>query len=294
MADHYTKSDCALAVVSLRTHGVPGVDVFGATALHGRLRARRPIDVARASRPQSWIAKIMDGTRRMIGDPSARQWLLHPLRRPESTATCLLIRAKRWKPLKYMVLFLLCGCSPSLFAQEDTTGSVSEPAVTPLESRLISDSELEEYIEKLIEYLPMATQERDPFGAMQDPDAVPTIALDTIMPDTIVMPEFTTPFEDVVRMINVSTIMPADKRFLIGTRSFGVNDVVTFNYRGQSIRARVEAVTSREIRFRNVDNEDVATRALEILPAGMSAGGDSRNIPGLIPTGPNVPIDLDE
>jgi len=187
---------------------------------------------------------------------------------------------------------LLCVLSPGLLAQEESSAPASEPSMTPLESRLISDSELEEYIEKLAGSLPMAKQERDPFGAMQDPDAVPTTPL-IEMPDTIVMPEFTTPFEDVVRMINVSTIMPADNRFLIGTRSFGINDVVTFNYQGQSIRARVEAVTSREIRFRNVDSDDVATRTLEIMPAGMSAGGGSRNIPGLIPTGPNVPIDLD-
>ncbi len=160
---------------------------------------------------------------------------------------------------------------------------------TPLESRLISDSEIGEYLSALIATLPMTTQERDPFGLFQDPDAVPKLP-PVAMPD---MGTLSTPFDDVIRMIQVSTVMPADRKFLIGTRSFGVADVITINYRGQPVRAKVEEVTSRQIRFRNVETNATATRTLEILPAGMSAGGSRGAIPGLIPTGPNVPIDLD-
>jgi len=176
-------------------------------------------------------------------------------------------------------------------AQEDATPEESR-SITPLESRLISDSELDDYLETLAAILPMATQERDPFGSLQDPDAVPK-APPIAMPDMPGMPELSTPFKDVVGMINVTTVMPAERRFLIGTRSFGVDDVLTINFRGQPIRAKVEAVSTRQIRFRNLENGDIATRTLELLPPGMSAGGSNDTIPGLIPTGPNVPIDLD-
>jgi hypothetical protein len=190
----------------------------------------------------------------------------------------------------------LLGAIPQ-FAHAQEPGQALDAAspqrVSPLESRLISDSEIEEYLEGLAALLPMATQERDPFGSLQDPDAVPKMAPIT-MPDMPTMPEMTTPFEDVVRMISVTTVMPSERRFLIGNRSFGVNDVITINYRGQPIRARVEEVSSRQIRFRNVETNHVATRTLEFLPAGMSAGGGSgAAIPGLIPTGPDAPINLD-
>lgn len=185
---------------------------------------------------------------------------------------------------------LLLGLVSTGASAQDASEPERVPHHTPLESRLISDSEVEDYLKQIAAILPMATQERDPFGALQDPDAVPKIPL---MPDMPAMPEMKTAFEDVVRMINVTMVMPADQKFIIGTRSFGVNDVLTVNYRDQPIRVRVEEVTPTKIRFRNVESDDVATRTLEILPAGMSAGGSRRSIPGLIPTGPDVPIDLD-
>lgn len=176
-------------------------------------------------------------------------------------------------------------------AQEPAVSS-AETGINPLESRLISDSEIDEYLNKISAMLTMTTRERDPFGSLQDPDAVPKIPL-IAMPDMPDMPATTTPFEDVVRLINVTTVMPADRKFLIADRQFSVGDVLTINFRGQPVRAKVEEVSSRRIRFRNVETNTVADRTLEILPAGMSSGGSRQSIPGLIPTGPNVPIDLE-
>lgn len=198
-------------------------------------------------------------------------------------------RASRLRSRDFLVcLFGLFFCQ-GVHAQERSTVTQD---FKPLESRLISDSEIAEYLATLIPILPMTTRERDPFGSVQDPDAVPKVPV-IAMPEMPDMPAMTTPFEDVVRLINVSTVMPGDRRFLIGDRQFGVGDVITINFRGQPLRAKVEEVSSRRIRFLNMESGAVADRTLELLPAGMSSGGSRPSIPGLIPTGPNVPIDME-
>jgi len=193
-------------------------------------------------------------------------------------------------------VFLLLAGFPCLHAQDSQSAEAAEaaPKIVPLESRLISDSEIDDFLASMAAMLAIAARERDPFGAMQDPDAVPKIDPIT-MPDMPVMPVMSTPFEDVVRQININTVIPAEKRFLIGNRSFRVNDELTINFRGQPVRAKVEAVSSREIRFRNVENNDVAVRKLEMLPPGMSAGGSGggQAVLGLAPASSDAPIDLD-
>lgn len=162
----------------------------------------------------------------------------------------------------------------------------------PTSSRLISASELDDYLARVLAELPMTTRERDPFGAPQDPDAKPTPP-PTPLGNARQITETSATLGEVVRLINITTVMPADRKFLVGTRSFGTGDVIPINYRGRPYRVRVEEVTSKRIRFRNIENDDTATRELDILPAGMSAGGDRGAIPGLVPTGPDVPIDLE-
>jgi len=191
------------------------------------------------------------------------------------------------------VLLPIWGGCVALAQTEDPVPAQSADPFVAIESRLISQSEVDEYIESLAARLLINSQDVDPFGSLQDLDAVPKI--DPIaMPEMPEMPAMTTPFEEVIRRINISTVMPAERRFLIGTRSFGLNDVITLNFQGQPIRARVVEVSSRQIRFRNVETNDEASRSLDLLPAGMSAGGGSGSaIPGLIPSGPNAPIDLD-
>lgn len=202
------------------------------------------------------------------------------------------LQAKTIASISSIATLLFLTSWQSSHAEESPTATpLVAPA--PIEARLISDSEISDYLEFMTSKLLMSRQETDPFGSLQDPDAAPKIS-PIEMPDMPTMPVMTTPFEDVVRMIQVTTVMPGERKFLIGGRSFRVNDVITINYRGQPVRARVEEVSSRQIRFRNVESNDVATRTLEMLPAGMTSGGDSgRSVPGMVPTGPDAPINLD-
>lgn len=190
-------------------------------------------------------------------------------------------------------LAIICFCGiPRLEAENVDPAQPADPFVA-IDSRLLSESEVDEYIEVMASRLLINSQEVDPFGALQDPDAVPKV--DPIAtPEMPVVPQMTTPFDEVIRRINITTVMPSERKFLIGTRSFGLNDVITLNFQGQPVRARVTGVSSRNIRFRNVETNDEASLSLDLMPAGMSAGGGSGSaIPGLIPSGPSAPIDLD-
>ena len=52
-------------------------------------------------------------------------------------------------------------------------------------------------------------------------------------------------------------------------------------------------MNSRQIDFRNVENGEVASLKLNLMPAGMSPGNDGITAPGMVPDNPNAPIDLD-
>lgn len=175
-------------------------------------------------------------------------------------------------------------------AEDNASQSAYGRAPTP--SRLVSDSELEAYLEQVFALLPMTSRLTDPFGSIQDPDAAPPPppAIEFDIPDAPETPAI--PFSEVVNRINITTIMPGENRFLVGTRSFQVNDVIPVNYRGQTYQVRVESVSSSRIRFRNEENDESANHDLDLLPAGMSAGGSQSSVPGMIRTGPDVPIDL--
>ena len=164
----------------------------------------------------------------------------------------------------------------------DTLGAV--------ESRLIGEAELEDYIARVANALPMAKRERDPFGAIQDPEAAKAVV--PVITDNPTN-RTATPLADVVAAISIGAVMPADKRFLIGSRSISQNQVFAVTFGGRNYRLRAEEISTRRIVFRNVENNDTAIRDFNALPAGMSRGGNASPVPGMSPAGPDSPIQLD-
>lgn len=200
---------------------------------------------------------------------------------------------------------LLCTTAP---ARSQSATSVQAPAppaavtrempapATPLDittpSRLVAPQEIATYVGSISSTFSMRGRETDPFGQLQDPDAKPIIKPTLARPSRPVQMQ-ATPFADIVRMIVISTIMPGEKRFLVGTRSVAQGDTLPLNFRGKLIRVQITGVTSREIGFRNLESGETAVRKLDMLPAGMSQGSSGISAPGMVRDHPDAPINLD-
>lgn len=159
-------------------------------------------------------------------------------------------------------------------------------------SRRVSPEELPAYTQTISAVLSIRSRDTDPFGQIQDPDAKPVIK-PTIAATKRIAPIQATPFSDIVRLIRVTTIMPGERRFLIGNRSVSQGDRIPLAFRGKNIPVEVASVSSTSIRFRNLDNGETAELSLRMLPPGMKPGNDGIHAPGMIPDNPNAPIDLD-
>ena len=177
-------------------------------------------------------------------------------------------------------------------ATKPIPGAVAAP-VSTTPSRNISDAELKPYIDSVATVFLIRGRARDPFGQNQDPDAKPVIKASTPLAVRRSAPAQATPFADIVRLLNVTTILPGEKRFLIGSRSFKLGDVMPLIFRNKPIHVLITEVTSRQISFRNQDSGEIAVRKLDMLPAGMIAGSHGISAPGMMPDHSNAPIDLE-
>jgi hypothetical protein len=169
------------------------------------------------------------------------------------------------------------------------------PATDPViktPSRRVSPEEFPGYVRAVAAVLSIRSRDTDPFGRIQDPDAKPIIK-PTIAVTKRIAPMQATPFSEIVRLIRVTTIMPGERRFLIGNRSVKQGDRIPLAFRGKNIPVEVASVSSNRIQFRNLDNGETAELSLNMLPPGMKPGNDGIHAPGMVPDNPNAPIDLD-
>ncbi|MGL4398922.1 MAG: hypothetical protein ACRCXD_03560 [Luteolibacter sp.] len=168
---------------------------------------------------------------------------------------------------------------------------VSPASTTP--SRQIGPAELEAYVTSLASVFSSRERTTDPFGQLQDPDAKPVIKTPIASATKRIAPAQATPFADIIQLITVTTIMPGEKRFLIGTRSIKLGDQIPVSFRGKQMRVLVTDVTSQLIAFKNLDNGETASRKLDMLPVGMNRGNRGISAPGMTLDQPNAPIELE-
>ncbi len=160
-------------------------------------------------------------------------------------------------------------------------------------SRFVREADLDAYVQAFAAIFSIKDRATDPFGQLQDPDAKPVIKQTVTKTSRRVTQIQVTPFSDIIRMIKVTTIMPMEKCFLIGTRSIKEGQHFTINFRTKNITVEVVAVTSRAIEFRNLESGESSSLMLNLLPAGMTPGTKGITAPGMIPDLPNAPIELD-
>lgn len=192
--------------------------------------------------------------------------------------------------------------TPAVVAPENHQNAASKPAasapaevmdITKLEpSRRIGEERMPAYLQVLTEVLSISKRTTDPFGQVQDPDSRPVIKT-PIARTQRAAPMQATPFADIVRLMKVTTVMPSERKFLIGTRSIKQGDRIPLTFRGRNIEVEVASVSSKSIDFRNVENGETASLSLNMLPPGMEPGNDGIHAPGMMADNPNAPIDLD-
>lgn len=160
-------------------------------------------------------------------------------------------------------------------------------------SRFVDQPGLASYVETLTASFSIKDRSIDPFGQLQDPNAKPIVKT-PIAKTTQRSPILqATPFAEIVRLMVVNTIMPKEKKFLVGTRTVTQGDHVILNYRGRPIHVEIMDVSSQRIAFKNTDSGEIAQRKLDMLPQGMSAGHQEMAAPGMAPSGRNLPIELE-
>jgi len=138
----------------------------------------------------------------------------------------------------------------------------------------------------------MAGRTTDPFGLLQDPSVKPPnrtpegsiIRRETLPP---------VPLEEIIKLIRVTTIMPAEKKFLVGTRVFRESDEFPISFQGKRMRMKVVQVSSSKIVFKNLQNGETAILSTGILPPGMVPGNEAIQPAGLVSPAEDLPLDLD-
>lgn len=172
----------------------------------------------------------------------------------------------------------------------DAARSAATPV--PVPSRYATE-DLKAYIEGIASQLAIASRASDPFGQLQDPNAKPVVKPTVAKTVRRVTAEPPASLSDIVSKIEITTIMPRDKRFLVGSRNIGQGDKIPITFRNKQIHTEVTEVSSRRIVFRNVDTGEIGIRQLNLLPSGMTPGTRNITAPGMVPANPNTPLEVD-
>ena len=165
--------------------------------------------------------------------------------------------------------------------------------VSTTPSRYVGTAETESYVKTVAAAFSIRKRATDIFGQLQDPDAKPIVKAPTPGALKRIAPVQATPLSEIVRLLVVTTIMPGEKKFLLGTRSVCQGDQLPLSFRGKELRVQVTEVTSRQIGFRNLDTGETAFRKLDMLPVGMTPGSRGITAPGMVADSPNSPIELE-
>jgi len=160
-------------------------------------------------------------------------------------------------------------------------------------SRFVGEADLEAYVASLSAVFSMKNRTTDPFGQLQDPEAKRVVKTTIAKKSQRVQQIQATPFSEIIRLIKVTTIMPGERRFLVGTRSFKEGGIIPLAFRSKVINVEVMSVRSNQISLRNKESGETASLTINLLPVGMTPGNGKITAPGMVPDNPNAPISLE-
>ncbi|MEI7910399.1 MAG: hypothetical protein WCK77_12240 [Verrucomicrobiota bacterium] len=155
-------------------------------------------------------------------------------------------------------------------------------------------NDIKAYVTALANQLAIRDRASDPFGQLQDPNAKPVVKPTLARPiRRATTAEPPASLSDIVGRIEITTIMPRDKRFLVGSRSIGQGDKLPLSFHNKQIHIEVIEVSSQRIVFRNVETGELGVRQLNLLPKGMTPGTHGLSAPGMVPATPNNTLEID-
>ncbi|MFT4176442.1 MAG: hypothetical protein QM627_07265 [Luteolibacter sp.] len=147
------------------------------------------------------------------------------------------------------------------------------------------------YLAEIGAKLAMKSRPVDPFGAIQDPEAKAALEAASPIASKAAAPALT--LSQIIERLEINTIMPRERRFLIGSRTIKQGDRLPLSIHGKILNVTVTEVTSGGITFQNPATGETARKNLSTLPAGMTPGSASSGVPGMQRAAEPPPIDLD-
>jgi hypothetical protein len=193
----------------------------------------------------------------------------------------------------------VCGQSADVFASDkkdsESSGEVDDlPEAGPVDSQpsRFAGEETEPYIRARAAIFSMRNRMTDPFALNQDPNVKPVVRniVNNKPRRQAALPP--TPLSEIVKEIPVTTIMPGEKKFLVGVRTFAEGDEFPLVFRGKTLRVRIEEVSAKQILFKNIANGEIGALQTDVLPPGMVAGGGNSRPSGMISISEDAPLDL--
>jgi hypothetical protein len=172
------------------------------------------------------------------------------------------------------------------------TANNTNESIPPQPSRY-AGQDTASYIASISPLFSIAKRVTDPFCQPQDPNAKPVIR-----PNSKTLTRRTTTVEptkqlsNIVGQIPITTIMPRERRFLVGSRSISEGDTLTLNHQNKLIHTKVAEVTSGHITFINTETGEQAVRTLSMLPAGMTPGKNQITPTGMLRDQANTPLEI--
>jgi len=179
--------------------------------------------------------------------------------------------------------------------------SVAAPAAPPSQTTQVTiapsryaGTETDVYILTLSSRLASSNRTMDPFGQIQDPGAKP--AQPKVAKPTLNKPATgpaAKPFSEIVKQIRVTTVMPAENRFLVGTRSLSAGDSFPLVSQGRRYQVKVVEVSAERILFRDLGSSEDGELRLDVMPQGMSRGIRGVLAPGMEASKADAPLEVD-
>lgn len=172
------------------------------------------------------------------------------------------------------------------------TGSTSVVTVDPEASnasRFVGAVKLSDYTKSKAAKFIFASRTTDPFGQVQDPNAVPKV-LKKAVPTRRYPSMKPTAFKDIINRIQVNAIIPGENRFLSNNRSFEQGMKFPIEFRGRQTQVEIVSVSKNQVDFKNLSNGEIASIKVSLLPAGMRLGSGKLNAPGMVVDKPDAPL----
>ena len=125
----------------------------------------------------------------------------------------------------------------------------------------------DEFLAAMKKRLAISAKKRGPFGLYQVPGTAPAIS--TVRKRTT---QKATPFADIVRALSISAVFADEQEFMVGSQVFRQGQVFSLLAGEEKLKVKVAGVRADRVDLQNTKSGEIATKSLDLLPDGVTAG----------------------